>query len=120
MFKVNDYIMYGMTGVCQVVDITKESFIDNLQKEQDKLIKQVSYLMKATDEATRKEMLAQMGIEDESVDLNTYIKSLRQDLSEVINIDKNLKAYLKNNTTLNIDNSLLDAEEIIRGINFEQ
>ena len=29
MFKVNDYIMYGMTGVCQVVDITKESFIDN-------------------------------------------------------------------------------------------
>ena len=33
MFKVNDYIKYGMTGVCQVVDITKESFIDNLQKE---------------------------------------------------------------------------------------
>lgn len=33
MFKVNDYIMYGMTGVCQIVDITKESFIDNLQKE---------------------------------------------------------------------------------------
>lgn len=33
MFKVNDYIMYGMTGGCQVVDITKESFIDNLQKE---------------------------------------------------------------------------------------
>lgn len=33
MFKVNDYIMYGLTGVCQVVDITKESFIDNLQKE---------------------------------------------------------------------------------------
>ena len=30
MFKVNDYIMYGMTGVCQVVDITKESFIDYL------------------------------------------------------------------------------------------
>lgn len=25
MFKVNDYIMYGTTGVCQVVDIIKES-----------------------------------------------------------------------------------------------
>lgn len=36
--------------------------IDTLQKAQDKLIKQVSYLMKATDEATRKEMLAQMGM----------------------------------------------------------
>ena len=33
MFEVNDYIMYGMTGVCQVVDITKERFIDNLQRE---------------------------------------------------------------------------------------
>lgn len=33
MFKVNDYIMYGMTGVCQVVDIRNESFIDNLQRE---------------------------------------------------------------------------------------
>jgi len=33
MFEVNDYIMYGMTGVCQVVDITKERIIDNLQKE---------------------------------------------------------------------------------------
>lgn len=25
--------MYGMTGVCQVVDITKERIIDNLPKE---------------------------------------------------------------------------------------
>ena len=33
MFEVNDYITYGMTGVCQVIDITKERFIDNLQKE---------------------------------------------------------------------------------------
>lgn len=33
MFEVNDYIMYGMTGVCQVVDIAKERIIDDLQKE---------------------------------------------------------------------------------------
>jgi len=25
MFKVNDYIRYGLTGVCQVIDITTES-----------------------------------------------------------------------------------------------
>lgn len=25
MFKINDYIMYGTTGVCQVSDITKEA-----------------------------------------------------------------------------------------------
>lgn len=65
-----------------------------LQKAQDKLIKQVSYLMKATDEAIRKEMLAQMGIEDESVDLNTYSESLQQELSEVMDINKSLRKYL--------------------------
>lgn len=68
--------------------------IGALQKAQDKLIKQVSYLMKATDEAARKEMLAQMGIEDESVDLNTYSESLQQELSEVMDINKSLRKYL--------------------------
>ena len=36
MFKVNDLVLYYVWNdrrVCQVVDITKESFIDNLQKE---------------------------------------------------------------------------------------
>lgn len=28
MFNVNDYIMYGMTGVCKVVDITNERFMN--------------------------------------------------------------------------------------------
>lgn len=28
MFKVNDYIMYGITGVCKVIDITNEKFIN--------------------------------------------------------------------------------------------
>lgn len=68
--------------------------IGALQKAQDKLIKQVSYLMKATDEATRKEMLAQMGIKDESVDLNTYSESLQQELSEVMDINKSLRKHL--------------------------
>ena len=24
MFKVNDYVVYGLTGVCQIIDIKKE------------------------------------------------------------------------------------------------
>lgn len=70
--------------------------IDALQKAQDKLIKQVSYLMKATDEAARKEMLARMGIEDESVDLNTYTESLQQELSNIVNINDSIKKYIYN------------------------
>lgn len=65
-----------------------------LQKAQDKLIRQVTYLMKVTDEAVRKEILAQMGIADESVDLNTYSESLQQELSEVMDINKALRKYL--------------------------
>lgn len=68
--------------------------IDALQKAQDKLIKQVTYLMKATDEAARKEMLSQMGIEDVSVDLNTYSENLHQELSEIMDINKSLRKYL--------------------------
>lgn len=33
MFNVDDYIMYGMTGVCKVVDITNERFINNEKRK---------------------------------------------------------------------------------------
>ena len=33
MFNVDDYIMYGMTGVCKVLDITKEKLINDVQRE---------------------------------------------------------------------------------------
>lgn len=29
MFNIDDYIMYGTTGVCKVLDITNEKFINN-------------------------------------------------------------------------------------------
>ena len=33
MFKVDDYIMYGMTGVCKVIDITNEKFINGEKRD---------------------------------------------------------------------------------------
>lgn len=88
--------------------------IDALQKAQNKLIKQVTYLMKVTDEVTRKEMLSQMGIKDGSVDLNTYIESLQQKLSEIVDINKTLTKYLAtvdndggNDNTTNICNKIM-------------
>ena len=65
-----------------------------LKKTQDKLIKQVTYLMKTTDEAKRKEILSQMGIEDGFVDLNIYSENLQQELLEVMDINKSLRKYL--------------------------
>lgn len=33
MFKVDDYIMYGMMGVCKVVEIISEKFINIVKRE---------------------------------------------------------------------------------------
>lgn len=33
MFKINDYIMYSTTGLCQVTDITEEKLSNNIVKE---------------------------------------------------------------------------------------
>lgn len=33
MFKVDDYIMYGITGVCKVIDITNEKFINGEKRD---------------------------------------------------------------------------------------
>lgn len=33
MFKVDDYIMYGMTGVCKILDITNEKFINDERRK---------------------------------------------------------------------------------------
>ena len=91
--------------------------IDALQKAQDKLIKQVSYLMKATDEAARKEMLARMGIEDESVDLNTYTESLQQELSNIVNINDSIKKYIYN-TDLKKEDEGMNLTDSIMGLKF--
>lgn len=93
--------------------------IDNLQKAQNKLIKQVSYLMKATDEVARKEMLFQMGIEDGSVDLNKYIESLQQKLSEILEINNTMrKHFTTTNTDSSIDKSNTLTKDIMSGLDF--
>ena len=33
MFKVYDYIMYGMTEVCKVIDITSQKFINGEKRK---------------------------------------------------------------------------------------
>ena len=32
MFSVNDYIMYGTVGVCKVIDIKREKFLNSVEK----------------------------------------------------------------------------------------
>lgn len=78
-----------------IEDITFK--IAQIQKMQSKLERQVNYIMKATDENNRKEALKKMGLEDETIDLNTYTESLQQSLNEVMNINKILLSHIANN-----------------------
>lgn len=71
--------------------------ITHIEKMQSKLIKQVNYLMKATDDDNRKEALKKMGLDDGVVDLNTYTENLQQSLNEVININKILSSHITDN-----------------------
>lgn len=100
-----------------ILNLTKR--IDDLQKAQNKLIKQVSYLMKATDETARKEMLTQMGIENGSVDLTKYVESLQQELSDVLEINNALRRHLMvANTDNNINKTNTLTEDIMSGLDF--
>lgn len=90
--------------------------ISALEAAQNKLIKQVEYLMKNTDESKRIEMLSKMGIEDKSIDLDIYTESLTQNLKEVMDIDAILKQYIKGQDNSEIKTNLTD--EVLAGINF--
>ena len=68
--------------------------IAQLQNSQNKLVKQITYLMKVTDENARRKVLSQMGIEDNSVDLDKYNNSLHKELSEIIDINKILRQHI--------------------------
>ena len=65
-----------------------------LCNKQSKLMKQVNYLMKTTDEAARKVALAEMGLRDESVDLNVYTQSLCQEADKVMKLSRILGRHL--------------------------
>ncbi len=72
-----------------------DAVLEDLQKKQGRLIKQAAYLMKATDEAARKNALAEMGVEDGKIDLDVYTQSLTLQISEAMDLKKILSRYLQ-------------------------
>lgn len=98
--------------------------VEALWKAQSKLIKQVTYLIKSTDEVARKKILEQMGITDRTVDLDVYTKSLQQDIEDVMDINKVLKKYIvetedieKDKTSETVRKQCI-TKEIMSGLDF--
>lgn len=97
-----------------IIKLTEKT--TTLEKEQNKLMKQLTYFMKDMDESKGKEMLAKMGLQDKSIDLNIYKKSLQQNLNEVMDINATLKQYIDGQKMVKQEVNL--TEDILAGIDF--
>ena len=97
--------------------------IRRLQDTQGRLTKKVMYLMKAADEKSRKEALADMGLSDRSVDLDVYTRSLEQEIVSVMDLRKVLGKFLLEEANPAVPGAESDsdktmAEEVLSGIDF--
>ena len=97
--------------------------IRRLQDSHGRLTKQVMYLMKAADEKSRKEALADMGLSDRSVDLDVYTRSLEQEIVSVMDLRKVLGKFLLEEANPAVpgagsDSDKTMAEEVLSGIDF--
>ena len=73
-------------------DLSKK--VEALSRTQTILSRKVLFLMKATDEASRKAILAEMGIKDREIDLDTYTKSLSLEIRDVMDINRAVNRHV--------------------------
>lgn len=71
--------------------------ISGIEKKLSILERQVRYLMRATDEKTRRELLKARALEDGSTDFDAYIDSLKQSVIDVSDINKRISAFFEEN-----------------------
>lgn len=68
-----------------------------MQKEIERNIglleKRLNYIMRVTDEEKRRKILEDIGIRDGEINLETYMKNIKNKSSEIFNINKELSAY---------------------------
>ena len=65
-----------------------------LQDKQERFMRQVTHLMKVLDEGARKAALAEIGLSDGTIDLDVYARSLQQEISSVMDLEKTLGKFL--------------------------
>ena len=69
--------------------------VEALHRTQTILSRKVLFLMKVTDEASRKAILAEMGIEDQGIDLDTYTQSLSLEVRNIMDINRAVTRHVK-------------------------
>ena len=107
---LNNNRLKAVNEACQ----EKFDVIDERIKEIDKSIKRyervVNYVLKQTDTESRKKMLEDMGLSDDTFDIEKYTESLRTNADNVFNINRSIAAFFEENTTGHED--MLDLAKI--------
>lgn len=101
-----------------------EEKIKGITKTHAKLNQYISYIMKSIGDTEQRKILSKMGIEDNSINLNTYMKSLQQEINEVMNINEVLKGKILESDQLSFKDNPLDkgneslVRDVLEGLNF--
>lgn len=84
------------------------STIKEIKKKQSDLGKKVAFVSRSIEDAQLRKQLEKMGIADGDFDLVKYNESLKEDISELFNIERAIKQYQRN---LNMDDKGEELEE---------
>jgi predicted RNase H-like nuclease (RuvC/YqgF family) len=68
--------------------------VESLSRTQMLLSRKVLFLMKTTDETSRKSFLAEMGIADQEIDLDAYTQSLSLEIRNIMDINRAITRHV--------------------------
>lgn len=68
--------------------------VESLSRTQMLLSRKVLFLMKTTDETSRKSVLAEMGIADQEIDLDAYTQSLSLEIRNIMDINRAITRHV--------------------------
>lgn len=99
--------------------------VEALSRIQTLLSRKVLFLLKATDEASRKAILAEMGIADQGIDLDTYTQSLSLDIRNVMDINKAVTRHVIAYGSIPDEDkdgqsTMSLSDDVIAGLHFEE
>ena len=93
--KQNDFFKVSITEIGKKMDLYVNE-IKDLKKKQNLLDKKLSDVRRNINDEQLKKKLEEMGITDGEFDLVKYNESLREDVENIFNIEKEIKQYQRN------------------------
>ena len=79
-------------------NIKLQDGLDQIQERQEMIEKKLTQMVRQMDEQRQAETLQSLGVMDDGVDLEVYVKSLRQDIGDVFSISNSIRRFKEGST----------------------